>query len=214
MKWRPVRSRVGMVASCALMLLAWATGGIVCRAETVSLAITTERLRQVFQDVKDGRVFEAVDVESAHIMRGVDQGPLKAEAGQRAPFQVFLATPYTRAVFSALDARQRYLDPPALSAAQLNADGVVVSVFPGQTLTTAQAIEDVLVKQLDGSVVRPVKKDVQPDAPPGAIEASRVITRGVFYFPLAAFEHLPVTVICVGAGGNFSLEITSDDLKY
>ena len=66
------------------------------------------------------------------------------------------------------------------------------SVTPGDDFTHADAIEDVVLKGFDG----------------------RIIRAGAFYFRLEDFDQLPITVICIGSGGNFEIGVSLDDIRF
>ena len=93
----------------------------------------------------------------------------------------------------------------------MNADGVVVSVTPGEDFTRADAIDDVVLKRADGQVVHPFRRDVQPVEIVSRSGATRPVSQGAFYFRLDDVE-LPVTVVCVGHFGNFELVVNADDV--
>lgn len=130
------------------------------------------------------------------------------------PFLVHVVTPYMRAVATFLDAKRRFAPMPQLNSESLNAEGVVVSVFPG-AFADADAIEDVVVRPLgaaDDFAIHPTRRSVEPQTITNRAGATRELSSGVFYFPLSAFADLPLDVICVGQRGNEPLRIDVADL--
>ena len=130
------------------------------------------------------------------------------------PFNVFIASPYMRALATAYEAKRRYADPPRLSAADLNADGILVSVTPGDDFAHADAIEDVVLKRFDGRVIRAFRRAVHPASIQNRGGASKTLSEGAFYFRLEDFDQLPVTVVCIGSGGNFEIGLNLDDIRF
>jgi hypothetical protein len=129
-------------------------------------------------------------------------------------FRIHVATPYMRAVATFVDAKRRFAPMPRLNSESLNAEGVVVSVMPG-TFADADAIEDVVVRPLgaaDDFAIHPTRTIVEPQTITNRAGAARDLSSGVFYFPLSAFDDLPLDVICVGRNGNVPFRIDVADL--
>jgi hypothetical protein len=129
-------------------------------------------------------------------------------------FRIHVVTPYMRAVATFVDATRHFAPMPQLNSERLNSDGVLVSVLPG-AFAEADAIEDVVVRPLgaaDGVAIHPMRSLVEPQTITNRVGATRELSSGAFYFPLAAFADLPLDVICIGQNGNERLRIDVADL--
>ena len=189
-------------------------------------AITEARLADAFAEVREERAPFVGDVIAMRQQRGDPARPdweklflsrdypLRKDAPRSAPFTVYVASPYMRAIATANEARRRYAPPPPLTAADLNVDGVLVSVTPGEDFFGADAIEDLVLKRFSGEVIHAVRQDVQPTTLQNRGGASRDLTTGAFYFRLEDFDQLPVTLICIGRLGNYEIAIGFDDIRF
>ena len=170
--------------------------------------ITEGRLAEALAEARDDRTPPlAADVLAMRVQRGDLRTPAgdavfpsaKAYASWRdknpPPFIVVVASPYMRALFTAFEARRRYVDPPSIGAAALNRDGVLVSVVPGEDFARADAIEDVVLKRFDGQAIHPVRRQIDEVTLQNRQGASRTLTEGAFYFRLEDFEDLPLTLV-------------------
>ena len=153
-------------------------------------ALTETSLEAATVAGESGRVFPAPLV-TQRIARG-ELGMFGGKEGldilaayKRIPYQIYILSPYTRAASTAADAKRRFVGRPVLSADELNADGIVVSVIP--------AVENVVLKRGD-AVVHPSKA-----------------VGGAFYFPLETFV-VPATLVCVGPRSNYEMELTASDM--
>jgi hypothetical protein len=129
-------------------------------------------------------------------------------------FLIHVATPYMRAVATFVDAKRRFAPMPQLNSESLNAEGVVVSVLPGD-FADADAIDDVVVRPLGAAedfAIHPTRRIVEPQTIMNRAGATRELSSGVFFFPLSAFADLPLDVICVGRNGNEPFRIDVADL--
>jgi hypothetical protein len=212
---------IGTLAACAILQPALSA------QLRPRFALTEARLEEAFAEVREDRAPELADILTQRAQR-VD---LRTPTGDGMfvslkdyfawkekyppPFNVFVASPFMRAVATAFDARRRYMDPPLLTAAALNADGILVSVTPGDDFARADAIDDVVLKtSYDGRIIRPFRRDVQPVSLQNRGGALKTLSAGAFYFRLEDFDQLPVTVICIGAGGNFEIGVSLDDIRF
>lgn len=189
-------------------------------------AITEARLAQALAEVREDRAPIITDILTMRVDRGDLRTPRSDgvfvsfkdyftwKEKHPAPFTVFVGSPYMRALATALEAKRRFMDPPPLTAAALNADGMVVSVTPGEDFARADAIDDVVLKRFDGEVIHAARRDVQEVAIQNRQGASRPVSEGAFYFTLEDFEQMPVTLICIGRAGNFEIVLNIDDIKY
>jgi len=189
-------------------------------------ALTEARLADAFAEVREDRAHELADILTQRAQR-VD---LRTPTGNGMfvslkdyfawkekyppPFNVFVASPYMRALATAFEAKRRYADPALLTAASLNADGILVSVTPGDDFTHADAIEDVVLKGFDGRIIRAFRRDVQPTSIQNRGGALKTLSAGAYYFRLEDFDQLPITVICIGSGGNFEIGVSLDDIRF
>lgn len=211
---------------CTLLMFAGVLIGTVVYAQGFQLAITDEQLHQAARDAGSppaGWVFG--DVMTRRLVRGDYRtaagdyvSDLKTFTGiqQSAPhhFLIHVATPYMRAVATFVDAKRRFARMPQLNSASLNAEGVVVTVLPG-AFADADAIEDVVVRPLGAAedfAIHPTRSIVEPQTITNRAGATRELSSGVFYFPLAAFADLPMDVICIGRNGNEPFRIDMADL--
>jgi hypothetical protein len=144
-----------------------------------------------------------------------DVGTIK-KLMDEAPFDVYILTPFARAVATAADARRRFAEVPALNMDELNRVGIIVSVTPGSSFIRADSIDDVvLLVGLPGAaqtVVRPYKKDLQRQIIYNSAGAEKAVMTGAFYFLFTDFDRLPATLTCIGAGGNYTLRLTEGDI--
>ncbi len=189
-------------------------------------AITEARLADAFAEVREERAPFLGDVVAMRQQRGDPARPewerlflsrdypLRKDSPRSAPFIVYVASPYMRAVATANEAKRRYTPPPPLTAAALNVDGVLVSVTPGEDFFGADAIEDLVLRRFNGQVIHAVRQDVQPTTLQNRGGASRDLTTGAFFFRLEDFDQLPLTLICIGRLGNYEIAIGFDDVKF
>jgi hypothetical protein len=189
-------------------------------------ALTEGRLTQALAEVREDRAPVVADVLTMRVQRGDLRTPsgngvffsvrdyLNWREKYPPPFNVIVASPYMRVLFTASDAKRRYLDPPPMGAAALNVDGIVVSVIPSEDFARADAIDDVVLKRFDGETIHAARRDVREVTIQNRQGASRTVSDGAFYFKLEDFEQMPVTIICIGRSGNFEIVLNIDDINY
>jgi hypothetical protein len=219
--------RTIVVEMLAVTLVAWTGTLTPAAAQTPPrYAITEGRVAQTLAEAREDRGPVIADV----LTMRVQAGDLRTPGGEALfssvkdysdwkekhppPFAVIVASPYMRALFTVREAKRRYTDPPPMTAARLNSDGIVVSVTPGEDFARADGIEDVVLKRFDGRTIRATSREVQDVTIQNRQGASRVLSEGAFSFRLEDFEDLPVTLICIGRSGNFEIVLTLDDIKY
>ena len=108
---------------------------------------------------------------------------------KNAPFRITVLTPFGRAVVAVSEAKRKFLEAPTLSVAELNAEGLVISVADGQDFRSSNIIEDLVIKKGE-VVIRPVKKEVIAAVVQNLLGASRASAEGKFYFRL---DSIPVS---------------------
>jgi len=197
------------------------------RAQGFQVAISDDQIQQAMRDAHTpaaAHVFD--DVMARRVVRGDYRAPggalfvsfeafSKSREALPAPFLLHISTPYLRALATFVDAVRRYAPLPALTADALNAEGVVVTVLPGENFAQADAIEDVVVRPLgspEGVAVHAQRRTVEPQTITNRAGGIRQVASGVFYFALSAFRELPLDVICIGRGGNETFRIEVQDL--
>ena len=206
--------------------LAASAGAVTLAAQAPSrYAVTDGRIAQALAEVRDDRAPALADVLTLRVSRGDLRTPggdalfssvrdyLAWKEKHPPPFTVIVAAPYMRALFTALEAKRRYTNPPPMRAAALNADGIVVSVSPGEDFARADAIEDVVLMHFEGQIIHPARRDIREVTIQNRQGATRTLSEGAFYFTLEAFESLPVSVICIGRTGNLEIVLTVDDIQ-
>ena len=131
-----------------------------------------------------------------------------------APFEVYLLTPYSRAAVTGADAKRRYAPPPDVTAATLNADGIIVSIDTGSNFLTADSIDAVVLSvDLGRRIVRPARTALEVRTVSNALGARKSVTVGAFYFRFEDFEQLPLAIFCVQASGRtMKLWVEEEDL--
>jgi hypothetical protein len=128
------------------------------------------------------------------------------------PFYVSVRTPYGRAVIAASEAKRKFLDPPLLSVAELNAEGVMIDVTGGSDFTTSGTIQDLVIKKGE-SVIRPFKKHITQTTIQNRLGATRPSAEGQFYFALDSIPSVPFGIVCIGAADNVEMMIVEEDLN-
>jgi hypothetical protein len=131
-----------------------------------------------------------------------------------APFFVNISTPFTRVAVIAVEARRTFTAPVYPSLDTLNAGRVQVQVSPGSSMTTVDAIQNVVIKRR-GQIIQPIQATVSPTVVQNSFGAKRTSAEGVFVFDFETFDPSkgPITLVMIGAGGNFEWEMTPDDLR-
>lgn len=129
------------------------------------------------------------------------------------PFFVTVSTPFTRTAAIALEARRTFQTPAFPTLDALNAERLIVTVSPGSSLITVDAIENVVVKHGD-TVTKPLRAEVTPTVVQNAMGAKKESARGAFMFDFYVFDpqYGPLTLVLIGKRGNFEWEMTAQDL--
>jgi hypothetical protein len=209
-----------------LSIVVLAAGFLAAQAPTLSrFALTPESLARAMADPQGSSlalsvVAGKVNRGSYRIFAGEDGLALPADetltrmALTAAPFDVYVLTPYIRAAVPAADARRRYAPPPVLTAAGLNADGIIVSIAPSANFLTADSVDNVvLLVDLGRRIVRPMRSALETRTVSNALGAQKSVTVGAFYFHFEDFEQLPLAIVCVEKSGRtLRLWIDQDDL--
>lgn len=131
---------------------------------------------------------------------------------QTVPFNFALVSPLARAAYAFAEAARRYQDAPSLTLGDLNSGLVVVHVEPSDTITKADAIEDVVIRRA-GAVLRASKKDVRPITVRTLGGASAELSQGDFTFPFETFSPTePITLVLIGRKGNFEWSVSRQEL--
>jgi hypothetical protein len=132
--------------------------------------------------------------------------------GTDSPFHVTVNSPFVRVATIAIEARRKYAAPTFAPLETENAKLVELEVTPGSSLTTADAIENVIIKR-GAEIVRPVKTDVHPKTFETRMGVKKELSEGTFTFDFAAFEPTSaITLIMIGAAGNFELDLRPEEL--
>ncbi len=132
---------------------------------------------------------------------------------EKAPFDVSISSPWVRAASAAAEARRKYQPEPKLSLDDLNQQGLLIVVRPGKSLTTADAIENVVIKRGD-EIIRPIEATMAPETTVNALGAKLEVSRGTFRFAMEALApSSAVTIVCVGAKGNYEITLTAMQLS-
>jgi hypothetical protein len=177
----------------------------VVHAETPTFRpLTDDTLKAAIAEAQDSKapMDFAIFRASRQVFRNTEGESVSLDAFlammERAPFYVTILTPYQRVLFMASDAKRRFAEPPAPTAAAVNAEGVVFHVSEGGNFPAADVIEDLVLKQGE-RVIRALKKDVTPTG-----SSSR--RAGV---PLPNFLRLCRVIRLDGEGQLLDLEIGS-----
>jgi hypothetical protein len=129
-----------------------------------------------------------------------------------APFKVSILSPYAAAVLQSSEAKRKYQPIPIIDLATLNAQKVVVHVYPGGTINTLDTIENVIVKRA-GEVIRPSKVEVKPVVMQTNMGASRPSSEGRFTFDFSTFAPTTsITLVCIGQHGNWEWDMSAAEL--
>lgn len=130
------------------------------------------------------------------------------------PFNVTILTPWARAAMTALEAKRKYEPAPQLSADALNRLGLSIEVFPGSSMTTADAIENVVIKRGE-NIIRPIERKVEPRTIQNALGAKRELSMGTFRFEMDALAPTAdVTIVLIGSRGNYEITLTPAELSH
>lgn len=188
-------------------------------------ALTPERLAEALVDPKGSELSFSFLARKAgrgnyRIFAGEDGAalPVDMTSTRRAltdpPFDVYVLTPYVRAAVPAADARRRYAPVPVLTAAALNADGIIVSIAPSANFLAADSIDNVvLLTDLGRRIVRPARTALETRTISNALGAHKDVTVGAFYFRFEDFEQLPLAIVCVQTSGRtLRLWVEEEDL--
>lgn len=207
-----------------MVLLTACAAAMHAQGTTSRFALTPERLAEALVDPKGSDLsfsFLARKVgRSNRVFAGEDGAalPFDETSLRRAltdpPFDVYVLTPYVRAAVPAADARRRYAPVPVLTAAALNADGIIVSIAPSPNFLAADSIENVvLLTDLGRRIVRPARTALETRTVSNALGAHKDVTVGAFYFRFEDFEQLPLAIVCVQASGRtLRLWVEEEDL--
>src|ERR1051325_2207303 len=165
-------------------------------ASAQRFALTPEQLERAARPSRDNTT--ALPVTLARLARAIttlSTGEIeqRLSAYKTEPFHLYVLPPFIRVSATAADAARRFAPAPIFSIDRINADGVVLSMVMNPQ-AAAESIDALLIRQVNGSLTRP--------AAAGG---------GAFYFPLDAFDRLPVTVICVGGRRNYETTLTEED---
>jgi hypothetical protein len=130
------------------------------------------------------------------------------------PFSVTISTPWTRAAIAALEAKRKYEPAPSLSIDALNRLGLSINVSPGSSLTTADAIENVVIKRGE-IIIRPIDRSVKPHTIQNAMGAKRELSSGSFTFEMDALQPTTdLTIVLIGKRGNYEITLIPAELSY
>jgi len=170
------------------------------------LALTAESLARATVDQRGGGSLQ-LSIVHAKVNRGDynihgdswDSPERALQAMEKAPFFVYLLTPYVRAAVTSAEARRRYDPPLNLNADTLNGDGIIVSITTPDNFIKAESIESVVLSLADNTIIRPFKTALERRTVSNALGASKTVTVGAFHFRFTDFDKLPLTLICVGA---------------
>jgi len=130
------------------------------------------------------------------------------------PFNVTILTPWVRAALAGLEAKRKFEPVPALSVDALNRLGLSIEVSPGSPLTTADAIENVVIKRGE-TVIRPLSRTVQPDTIQNALGVKRELSTGSFKFAMEALRPTgDLTIVLVGRRQNYEITLLQAALTF
>ena len=192
----------------------------VVHAETPTFRpLTDDTLKAAIAEAQDSKapMDFAIFRASRQVFRNTEGESVSLDAFlammERAPFYVTILTPYQRVLFMASDATRRFAEPPAPTAAAVNAEGVVFHVSEGGNFPAADVIEDLVLKQGE-RVIRALKKDVTPTVVQNGAGASKPSASGDFYFSFDSIPAPPFQVVCIGKSGNYVQTVLDDDVAY
>ncbi len=129
------------------------------------------------------------------------------------PFSFHIMTPYTVVVDIVKSAARKFTDPQFPSLKQLNAGLVNIVVGPGDSMTTVDVIENVVIKR-GGQVLNPLKATVTPTVVQNALGVEKESAEGVFQFDYSTFvPDTAITIVMVGRAGNFEWTMPPEELS-
>lgn len=203
---------------------------LVCGIATIATIVTLAAQGGIAPLTADG-LTEAIAYGQAHPddavamaspvrlrMKGLDVRHHLVEAQavlqriSEAPFEFFIASPFATAAMAAATASRKFEARPHLTVEALNARKVVIHVGPGSTFSTADAIENVVIKR-DGAIIQPSQKAITLAPVQNALGASKPSANGDFTFEFEAFTPTTsITLVFIGAAGNYEWTVTPDEL--
>jgi len=127
------------------------------------------------------------------------------------PFIFYIESPFTR-IASGVRGWRGSANPPApLTGERANQDLVGIDVRPGPDLSTADEVKDVFVRR--GATVWKPLRATRETTTMRSGGREKVFRCGTFTFPFEVFEpSSDITVVVVGAKGNFEWTIVRDEL--
>lgn len=146
------------------------------------------------------------------ILRPTERDELKTLL-ERGPFTIQIVTPFARVCSAVGEAERKFeaFTPPTIDVA--NAEKVWVVVGPGPMITTADAVENLIVRR-DGETIRPLQRLVEPRPMTTAMNVTRTFTEGRFQFDFKAFAPTaPITLVIVGSQNNLEWTLEVEELK-
>lgn len=179
---------------------------------TVTAAIAEGRKRAPLYDPllirAQSLMMPSVRAEMTKEMRDAEAFAATIES---APFRLLIQTPYSSVAGLAAEAARRHQDFAAPPLEAVN-HGVTLDVAPGPSITTADAVENVVLRR-DGQIIKPLKSHVEPATVQTAMGARRELSQGQFLFPMDPFAPTAaLTIVVIGRTGNWEWTMTPREL--